>query len=560
LVRPEFAVEVIVPRPDDVVLGTPVCAVPACGRSSSRHGWCQAHYRRWNLAGRPQRQEWAATVDPAVVGHRPLAVCRARGCRFGQHRDRLCYQHSYAWRRQGQPGMAGWLAGLPRAVVDDTPVCAVAGCDLLVEWGEPGLCAPHRTRWRGRGRPELAEYLFWCANYGEPRFDLRDLSAQARLEIQYVLQCRADERRTRTTPRSIRPVLRYLAEQKTTSLLEHSAEFWVAQITAQIGSTSTMRAFVCYSIDILTDLRDGDGWDSEYDADVWRLARLGLPVSRRARFDFRPIRPAWLRELVKRWLRWRISNEFALTQIRKDFTALTRLATLTPGLGVAPASLNRAALERYLARLSTEVTHAKTRSGDISVAAFLRAIHLHRWAPLPADALIHTDDHPRHDTNPAPRALPEPVMAQLESEANLARLTDPRMRLLVEILIHTGLRIGDATRLRIDCLVRDPQRAPYLHYRNHKMRRDAMVPIDEHLATTIGQQQQRIRARYPDTTVLFPRDTTNPDGRLPLPAATFNVNLKRWADRLRDHRRTRPTRPRHRPPLPAHLRMSTDQQ
>lgn len=391
------------------------------------------------------------------------------------------------------------------------------------------LACAHRTRWRGRGRPEIAEYLFWCANYGEPRFDLRGLTAQVRLEIQYVLQCRADERRTRTTPRSIRPVLRHLVEQQTTSLLDHSAEFWIARVRAQGGSTTTTRAFLRYAVDILTELRDGDGWDSEYDADVWRLARLGLPVSRRARFDFRPIRPAWLRDLVKRWLRWRISNEFALTQIRKDFTALTRLAKLTPGLAATPGSLTRAALERYLARLSTMVTHAKTRSGDISVvAAFLRAVHLHRWAALPADALIHADDHPRHDLNPAPRALPEPVMAQLESEANLDRLADPRIRLLVEILIGTGLRIGDATRLSIDCLVRDPQGAAYLHYRNHKMRRDAMVPIDEHLAIVIGQQQQRVRARYPQATVLFPRDTTNPDGRLPLPAATFNVNLQRW--------------------------------
>src|SRR5207244_245233 len=165
-------------------------------------------------------------------------------------------------------------------------------------------------------------------------------------------------------------------------------------------------------------------------------------------FDFRPINPGWLRELVKRWLRWRITGEFALTQIRKDFTALTRLAQLTPGLGGTATSLDRAALERYLARLSIVVAHPKTRSGDISVvAAFLRTIHQHRWAPLPADAVIHPDDHPRHDANSAPRALPEYVMAQLESPANLSRLTDPCVRLLVEVLIRTGLRIGDATRL-----------------------------------------------------------------------------------------------------------------
>jgi integrase len=49
----------------------------------------------------------------------------------------------------------------------------------------------------------------------------------------------------------------------------------------------------------------------------------------------------------------------------------------------------------------------------------------------------------------------------------------------VEILIRTGLRIGDATRLALDCLIRDPQGAVYLRYRNHKMRRDAVVPIDD---------------------------------------------------------------------------------
>jgi hypothetical protein len=71
----------------------------------------------------------------------------------------------------------------------------VDGCDLLAELGEPGLCRSHRVRWGSQGRPGLAEFLFCCAIYGEPRFDLRGLTAQARLEIGYVLQCRVDERR-----------------------------------------------------------------------------------------------------------------------------------------------------------------------------------------------------------------------------------------------------------------------------------------------------------------------------------------------------------------------------
>jgi hypothetical protein len=38
----------------------------------------------------------------------------------------------------------------------------------------------------------------------------------------------------------------------------------------------------------------------------------------------------------------------------------------------------------------------------------------------------------------------------------------------------------------VDCIVRDGQGAPYLHYTNHKMRRDAFVPIDTVLAEMIA--------------------------------------------------------------------------
>lgn len=175
---------------------------------------------------------------------------------------------------------------------------------------------------------------------------------------------------------------------------------------------ATLRAFIGYAVDCLASLRDGTGWDSEYHADQWRLARLGLPVTRRARFDFCGIEPGWLCELIKRWLRWRISGGLALGQVRKDFTALNRMARLSSGLGADPASLDRAALERYLAALAIEVRHPKTRSGDISaVAAFLRAVHCQQWeARLLVTAVIYPGDHPRQD-EPAPRSLPESVQA-----------------------------------------------------------------------------------------------------------------------------------------------------
>ncbi len=157
----------------------------------------------------------------------------------------------------------------------------------------------------------------------------------------------------------------------------------------------------------------------------------------------------------------------------------------------------------------------------------------HRWASLPAEAQLYPSDHPRRDETPAPRAIPEFVMHQLESPANLDRLTDPRIGLLMEILIRTGLRIGDATQLTLDCLIRDRQGVVYLRYRNHKMRRDAVVPIDDELAAMIATQQARARQRFPTTAVLLPRSSANPDGRLPIPTATFHRQLGIWLETCR---------------------------
>ena len=72
-------------------------------------------------------------------------------------------------------------------------------------------------------------------------------------------------------------------------------------------------------------------------------------------------------------------------------------------------------------------------------------------------------------------------------------------------------------------------------YRNHKMRRDAVVPIDNELTTMIEAQQVRARQRFPDTAVLLPRGHANPDGRFPIHTGTFDMRLKRWlADAVTD--------------------------
>ena len=85
-------------------------------------------------------------------------------------------------------------------------------------------------------------------------------------------------------------------------------------------------------------------------------------------------------------------------------------------------------------------------------------------------------------------------MAQLEDPDNLVRFADPAYRLITIILMRCGLRITDALRLRDDCLVADAEGAPYLRYLNHKMKRDALVPIDEELRELIAEHRNRSRS------------------------------------------------------------------
>src|SRR5207245_8157976 len=137
----------------------------------------------------------------------------------------------------------------------------------------------------------------------------------------------------------------------------------------------------------------------------------------------------------------------------------------------------------------------------------------HRWDDrLPATAMFFPGDYPKPGQT-LPRALPEQVMAQLEGPAGLSRWDNPACQLITVILIHCGLRPGDARRLARDCIARDPGGAPYLRYWNHKMKREALVQTDEELEQLIGRQQQAVRQRWPaGTPVLFPQPTATLTG------------------------------------------------
>ena len=187
-------------------------------------------------------------------------------------------------------------------------------------------------------------------------------------------------------------------------------------------------------------------------------------------------------------------------------------------------------LERYLAWLTSQGLGPGARNDAITApATFFQAIRQHGWdQALPTTAVFFPGDIPARPPR-LTRHLAEHVMAQVELPANLQRWTTPEGRLITLILIRCGLRVTDACTLAFDCLIHDGQGAAYLRYTNHKMRREAAVPIDETLEAEIRTQQQRVAARWGQShPCLFPALRRNPGGQHPMTYYSYRGMLNDW--------------------------------
>jgi integrase len=525
VVRTEFRAEMLVFPAEDPVFGGGACRVPACSRPARGRGLCQGHGLRWRKDGRPDLEVFAATTDPRWRRQRPNLACAVADCGHGSARGGLCQLHGQRWERAGRPELAPWLASCPPTPQVDVS-CAIGHCPLWPHRDGP-LCLGHAKTWKTNGSPDLDEFVRRFADTPVPEDQivrLGALHAQIRLEVQYALQCRSDERTTKTTPHVVMQVVRHLAATGAPSLLARSEDEWRADIGRPAPKDSNPRALLIYMRRRVEDLAQSGGWEREFDRDVWQLRRLGFDGN--PTLDFTAIAQPAIRQAVKRWLRWRISCGIGLEPVRRGLRALTRFARFSHRAGIqALAEVDREALERYLADLHTELA-GRQRHGDHvgQLASFLQAVRLHHWDDtLPASAMIFSEDYPKRADRP-PRALAEHVMAQVEHPANLDRWDNPAHRLTTQILIRCGLRVSDALKLERDCIALDAEAAPYLRYFNHKMKREALVPIDEELHRLIGDQQQRVHP----APLLFPRPTKNPDKTAPTSSSTYRLALYRW--------------------------------
>ena len=459
---------------------------------------------------------------------------------------------------------ASWLATLRGAVrpefqaelirIDvDNPVfargrCAVAGCGRG-GWSRR-LCDSHYNRWRLSGRPDLDVFAATdgpiTPRAGSERvdaFNLTGLPEGLRLEAAYSIQCRHDDRAVRIIPVMINQFVAVLADTATTSMLDLPAEDWVrlAIATGRGGSGSRTVGQIRYAHRRLADLAGGADAESEYVRDSWRADVLGhRSLKGPRRMHFTDITQSWLREVAKRYARFRLATGKAFSSVEIDVRAVryfSRFLTEQHPAVTHPGLLTRPVIEHHLSWFTALPLAGHTANTLlVCLRGFLETCRRYDWMPaLPATAAIYLDELPRRP-QPLPRFIPEFVIAQIDHPAHLTLLAQDTRNLLV-LLIETGLRINDACAFVFNPIITDSAGWPCLKFFNHKMRIEQLVPLSERAADTIGAQQGLVAQRWPDGTAtrLFPSSRSNPDGVRPHSAATFRDRLVRWQDAIGLH-------------------------
>jgi integrase len=556
-IRPLFRVEVYVADAADPVLFGALCAVSGCPARGAHHVkrdhyLCTAHGKQWRGDGRPDVQRWVR------VGARPLqtlmlaARCEARACPRSVFHRGLCYPHFGRWKLAGRPGRAAWAANAAAVSVQPERRCRVPGCRFPA-MGRRGFCDTHNLHFAHlRAQDPAATPADLVARAARrrrssaPRYDLSGLPELLRLELQFALQCRHDARRARLEPVAFRNATRWLAELGIESLMDHSGRYFEHAAherftSARIrGRGCPELAWVRYSRARLQDLRDDRGGVDVWEWDTWTVDRLGVDAryahQPQRRIYFTGIEPAWLRQLAKRWARWRITSvslsPASAAGATNALRAFCRWLAAEHALPATPRELTRGLLERYLAHVhARELSTGQKLRLLGNLRTFLDDVRRHEWAPgLPGNATYFDGEIPRRSTRRLPRFIDEYVMGQIEQPDNLARLPDDTTRTAIIILIETGLRSIDALRLPFDPVTVDAAGAPYLVYINHKLGREAVIPISQRLLEQIRRQQADVARRYTSDHrhFLLPRVRSNPDGTLPFTWATLRGRLARW--------------------------------
>ena len=555
-VRPEFGAEVYFPARGEPILFGPVRRVSGCPRRGNsrpeRSGdryLCMTHGEDWITDGRRPVQEWLADgVTLRTAWKRRLTSCAVTGCERSRCCGQWCACHRKRWIEAGRPAEESFARTAAPAPVGDRG-CDVAGCEFATTQTSR-LCDAHKhTHKRMRDKDAGLDVdgflaaLMAAERRLVPHYDFSALREPLRSELRYAVQQRLDENRHALDYRRVIGAVAFVQSLGVASLLDGDQAWWDARLRGRRPSGRSVRlgivevGFVRFARMRLAGLRDRAYGVDPFAGDVWLIEQLGFPefaYQPSKTISFVDINPRWLRELIKRWARWRLRagtyTPGTLSSIANNLKAFSDFLAASDEPLSEPGCLTRELLEDYRAHIGGLGHSRKHQHGLLSaMKVLLDEVRANGWEPrVPPTAAYYKGEIPTQAAS-LPRAVDEHVMRQIEAPQNLARLPDLTTRTAVSLLIKTGLRTVDATRLPFDPVVLDAAGAPVLLYYNHKLKREAALPIDDVVLAVIRDQQDTLATRYPDGSPwLLPSSRANAAGQEPLPGGTLRRQMRRW--------------------------------
>ena len=496
------------------------CRTPGCTTATRRpSGRCDGCRRARVSAGLP----WAEFDSaPPPRATRPLrrGRCAVPGCEGDLHCAGLCFRHERCWGKDRSEPVAMFIARarpLPRAAE-----CRVAGCDRE-SIARRGLCRFHDQRLHRRGLLTGDDLAAWVISerprIGVHQFSLAGLPELLRTELLYALQQR-DQSPPPLDPTEVRILLARLGDAA--SLREADP-----QVVCESGGTQYNAGTRGLFRDLIRHLdRAWAGYcgADPFAGDVWQVALLDLRINASRRWpatqgvvDLRVIEVAWLREIVKDWVR---STRPYLQRLRETLRACRAAshALITAGR-TEPAGLGAGDFTRILDAISTQRradgSPYSASHRNLMIYQFCQVIEYGRASGLmeavPGPFRPATRHRVRGDPNEdeVGKALPEMVIRQLDARLHLlgpagragaipAADLQLMHQVIYQILRDTGRRPGEVVSLRTGCI--EVIGGQYnLIYDNHKagrMRR--RLPITTGTAEIIlAWQRHRAGLRVP---------------------------------------------------------------
>lgn len=422
--------------------------------------------------------------------------------------------------------------GLDPAGVYSPPPCRESGCDRLA--GGDGWCRPHADR-RGGLRTGDVRQLAGTGRTSSFRYP-NDIAPVVRAELAYAMTRRAGQ-----------PMLGHVRPVAFNLLAEALSDHRCPSVLL-LGDDRRTIANAC-----------GASWPGsrsllEYLIDSIQHERFGRPFRhplgvRRGgstRWSKSQQIPAtWLRDLVDRWVSYRLNTEAASPQhVGQQESAVVEFAGFVVSRNVRSASgITRALMLDWLGQFNRgELTGGRKYSAAYrdkimgAIQGFITTSRTVFEASIPANANFLQGERPRRAA-PNPRFLEPRIIHQLRDEANLQRISNHAHRLIVDIMMSTGLRVGHACALPANAL-RDLNSGGTtdrwgLHFYESKSDRWCSLPIEPRLAHHIRVFQHSTAGapkRHASQDLMFPNLRARKTGQTS--PESINRTLDSWVAEL----------------------------